>query len=40
MIIGEEFVALIAHDGQNDAMISFVRKHRAKLAGQNLIDNL
>ena len=37
MIIGDAFVALIAHDGRKDAMIAFVKKHRARLVGQSLI---
>ena len=37
MIIGDAFVALIAHDGRKDAMIAFVTKHRARLSVQNLI---
>jgi methylglyoxal synthase len=36
-VIGESFVALIAHDGKKEAMIAFVRRHRARLAGLPLV---
>lgn len=36
-MIGEAFVALIAHDGRKEAMVGFVRRHRTRLAGQPLV---